>query len=495
MNKRFFWFFIAVLCVFLSCLCVNYDYDFFARLIVGERFIEDGILPFKDFLSFTPTHPWYDHEWGSSVVFYAILKLIGPIGILLFHSIMVFLTTFFVVKTQRLQKHAYPVSILFTITFILLYTRLNYSLIRCHLFSFLFFSLFIYILEKERKQGTKLLWLIPPVVIIWNNLHGGVVAGLGLIFMYLLGELLNGKPWKKYLVILAISCPLLIINPYGIKYLKFLFSATTMNRKYINEWFPFFRPPYVFYYIYPALFIIFGFSLNIINTIKKRNLDYTKLIILLVSVVQSLWHIKLLSLGLIAVCALCYNDIYRIFIRLRKFLKPVEKSCYYVIILLAFSIPLYSPNVPRADFNTFPLYEVEFLKLNNIKGNIVVPFGMGSYVSYKLYPDNLIYMDGRYEEVYFDKEFDRLRLYEFAEKGWWTMLDDYGIDILMPNKTNLVYEVLKTDPNWEHIFDGRLCGIFVPKKKVKKSYIEPDYHIDYYRRTMFKSTTFGKKIK
>ena len=50
-----------LLCVFLSCLSTDYDYDLFARLIVGQRFIEDGILPFKDFLSYTPTHQWYDH--------------------------------------------------------------------------------------------------------------------------------------------------------------------------------------------------------------------------------------------------------------------------------------------------------------------------------------------------------------------------------------------------------------------------------------------------
>ena len=58
---------LAVFSIFLACLSTNYDFDLFARLIVGERFIEQGILPFKDFLSYTPTHPWYDHEWGFSL--------------------------------------------------------------------------------------------------------------------------------------------------------------------------------------------------------------------------------------------------------------------------------------------------------------------------------------------------------------------------------------------------------------------------------------------
>ena len=177
---------IFLICLILSCLTTNYDYDFFARIIVGERFIEQGILQFKDFLSYTPTHPWYDHEWGSGVVFYLFLKYFGAFGTILLQAILMFGTAFFVIKTQKLKKHAYPTSLLFISTFLLMYYHLNSSGIRCHLFSFFFFSLFLYLMEKLRKNySTKLIWFIPPIVILWNNLHGGVVSGLGLIFMYL----------------------------------------------------------------------------------------------------------------------------------------------------------------------------------------------------------------------------------------------------------------------------------------------------------------------
>ena len=102
---------IFLICLTLSCLSVNYDYDFFARLIVGERFIEQGILPFKDFLSYTPTHPWYDHEWGSGVVFYLFLKYFGAFGTIFLQTILMFGTSIFVIKTQKLQKPKYPTSL------------------------------------------------------------------------------------------------------------------------------------------------------------------------------------------------------------------------------------------------------------------------------------------------------------------------------------------------------------------------------------------------
>ena len=60
----------------------------------------------------------------------------------------------------------------------------------------------------------------------------------------------------------------------------------------------------------------------------------------------------------------------------------------------------------------------------------------------------------------------------------------------MPHRTSSVYEVLKNDPEWVHIFDGRKCGIFVKKGQEKFSYFEPEYNIDYYRNTMFKHGDF-----
>ena len=474
---------LGIFCLFLACLSTNYDYDLFARLIVGERFVEQGILPFQDFLSYTPTHPWYDHEWGSGVLFYIVLKYLGNFGIVLLQAVLMFFTSFFVIKTQKLQRHSYPVLLIFMTIFLALFFKMNSSLIRCQLFSFMFFGMFLYILEKHRKQGSKLIWLIPPLTVIWNNLHGGVVSGLGLVFMYFIGSLFEKKDWKKYLSVLLVSIPLLIINPYGYKYLNFLFSAATMHRKYITEWWNILSGNHLKNYFLPVFFVISGLALSF----RKRKFDITKTIVLAVTLYMGLMHIKLLSLSLIAAGALCGNDILRIF--RGKILRRVEKSLCPVIILCALLIPLYSPAVPRADFSKFPLKEVEFLKINNIKGNIVTPFAFGSYVSYKLYPGNLIYMDGRYEEVYNDKEFLTLRDYELAENNWQDIVNNYPTEILMPLKTVDIYKILKNDTGWVEIYTGPLCGIFVKQNyKISQNMLAPSDDINYYREGMFKTS-------
>lgn len=491
----FLFFVLGLLCLFLSCLSIDYDYDLFARLIVGERFIEDGILPFKDFLSYTPTHPWFDHEWGSGVIFYLILKYFGAGGILFLQAFLMFCTVFFVFKIQQLQKHSYPPSLLFLTIFLLLFSHINPSLIRCQMFSFLFFSIFIYLLEKYRKQGSKLIWLIPVLTVIWNNLHGGIVSGLGIIFIYFITTAFEKKKqWITYFSVLSISFLLLIVNPYGINYLTFLFSAVTKNRKYIVEWWPFIAGRHVFYYMLPSIYCMYAMAATLFITAKNKKYDVIKLIIVSVTVLEGLIHVKLMSLALIATTSLCYNEISFAFLRLKKILYTLEKSLYAVIIIISLSIPIFSPQYPRANIHKLPFYEVEFLKINNLNGNIVVSFGHGSYVSYKLYPNNFIYMDGRYEEVYNDKEYFVLKDYELANDNWRDIVNKYDTEILMPLKSVDIYNVLQKDKDWVCIFEGKLCGIFVKKENLKNKYKEPEYNIDYYKKTMFDGY-FGKKIR
>ena len=175
-------------------LVSNYDFDLWARLIAGMGVIEGHQVLKTDFLSYTPTHTWWDHEWGSGVIFYLVLKFLGPYSLIILQAI--FTTCIFVLvsKIVKMKYNVMPYCI-FIYVFAIMALNQNFSSpVRCHMFSFLLFTIFIYILELARRGKPKLLILIPFLTILWNNVHGGVVSGLGLIGMFALGEFLNQKP-------------------------------------------------------------------------------------------------------------------------------------------------------------------------------------------------------------------------------------------------------------------------------------------------------------
>lgn len=490
-SSAFMYIVLALFSLLLACLSDNYDFDLYARLIVGEHFFEKGWISYHDFLSYTPTHIWYDHEWGASVIFYAFFKLLGNFGLILVQAITMFFTAFFIIKTQRIQKHAHPTSLFFMVAFLMLFSHQNPSIVRCHMFSFMFFAMLLYFLEKTRRFNSNILWVMPPIIMLWNNIHGGVVSGMGMIFIYMLGALITRKPWRKYFGVLAISTPLLAINPYGPEYLNFLLSANTKNRQHITEWWGIFVQRHVIYY-YPifctAIFTIF---LTAFNSISKKKINVTKVFALLTTATLGIMHVKLLSLLLIVIAALYYDNIISLFSK--KSMRFLNKVAYVLVILSLFYLPFTKATIARTNALKFPVAEVEFLKLNKIEGNLLTAFGLGSYTSYKLYPQNLIYMDGRYEEVYYDREFNHLIDYEKAEpKTWDIVLKKYPTEILMPEKVMPVYKFLQQNPDWVEVYEGLVCGVFLPKSRVKagQKYIMPPVNIEYYQAREFEN--FGK---
>lgn len=156
-----------------------------------------------------------------------------------FKSIFNFTIFFLIIQTLKLQnvKSTKLYNFLFFFFVINSAETLLLSGIRCHLFTFALFALFVYVLELVRKRGKdRLLIILPFLMIFWANVHGGCVSGIGLLLIYAIGEFLNKKPYKNYLLT-SLGCVLaMFINPYGFDYLKFLFMATTMQRDMIAEW-------------------------------------------------------------------------------------------------------------------------------------------------------------------------------------------------------------------------------------------------------------------
>ena len=112
-------------------------------------------------------------------------------------------------------------------------------------------------------------------------------------------------------------------------------------------------------------------------------------------------------------------------------------------------------------------------------------FGLGSYVSYKLYPNNLIYMDGRYEEVYYDEMVPLLKKFFLVNPGWDEVLIKYPPEIMILEKYYPVYDTLKNSERWKLVFEGEVFGVFVLAENALENYEIPTRDINYYKDTLF----------
>ena len=501
-----------------SSLVNGYDYDLWAKLILGMAFVQTGQVLKQDFLSYTPTHTWYDHEWGSGVIFYLTQHFFSTTGLLLLQATLVFLIFFTVTKIIKLRgvKTTSPYNFLFYIIAFLAVNINFHSQIRSQMFSFLLFAVFLYILELARQGKNKPLWLLPFIMIFWNNLHGGCVSGVGLIVLYIIGEFFNRASVKKYILTLIPTVLVLVINPWGLSYLGFLASATTRQRPEIMEWLGIFSKHYQHNF---TAFKTFALTLllskgilvakSIINkSFSLKKIDKTKFLVLTTTLFMAIQHVKMVPFFVISASCFLYDDFYiclnsfveklRQKLKLKpNFIEGLNRRKEFAVYVAVITFILFNLRAksfePLLGKIKYPLMEVEFVKINDMKGNLFVNFGVGSYASYKLYPNNLIFIDGRYEAVYNDDLFDMMGNFLFVDKGWDALLKKFPPDIIIMDNTYPIYNQLQKLKNWKLAYKGKYFGVFIKSENVKKSYKTPSNSLKYYQKTLFDTNIFFKK--
>lgn len=515
LNKIIFYCALALFCLMMSFANNIPDNDLWARLIVGNHFWTEFKILTQDFLSYTPTHFWYDHEWGSSVIFSAFFKAYGEIGLVILKAILIFIILSLMLLTiqVRKSKSTTPYNILYYVACFFAMYQIFAPTVRCHLFTFAFFTFWLFALENVRQGNKKWLFYLPFIMILWNNIHGGCVSGLGLLAIYAVGEYLNKKPCKDYILAFVFSCFATFINPYGPGYVKFLMKATTMERPLITEWMGTFSKIYLTEYIKFKIFMLLAFITVISNLIREKfnyqKADKTKIILIIVTAVLAIKHIKHQPFFVITSAIFLYDDFYRMFnllidkIRnilkinsekfIKKFVITKETLVYSVIFFITLmALPAMNKTIIMSNV-TYPIYTIEFVQKNKIKGNLFINFHYGSYAAYKLYPDNLIVMDGRYEEVYYDDLLTEMKDFHLARTdNWDSIIKKYKTDVIIIEKKYPAYKKLLAKTEWEEVFGDKKFAVFVPADTVKNSYVYPTNNALYYDETKFISNLSEK---
>jgi hypothetical protein len=477
------------------------DWDLPARLTVGKIFFQTGSVPAHDFLSYTPTKPlWIDHEWGSGVIFYFLADRFGDIGLMLLKVFGIFIVLFLISKTVELNssKKNFHLNLFFyLLVFYGMFAGFSFT-VRCQMFTFMFFALWIYILERIRHGENRLLWVFPVTMLIWANLHGGFVAGLGLLLMYTAGEFLNKKSFKKYIYILVPTVLITLINPYGTDYWVYLADALTMHRNTILEWknsildFPVFK--WWGYKLLLAVSIISALHRFAVSE-QKFKIDYVKLFVLAVTAYLSVKHVKHQAFFAITAGCFLYYDFYGIFYRIGEIFAEktgkigrivLEKAkltkdaiLYGAIILCGSFFIAYTPVYIDIKENEYPVGAIEFIKANELSGNLLALFHWGSYAAWKLYPSCLIAIDGRYEEVYSNEMYGMLyNFYNNKNKNWAEFIKKYHTDMILIEKNSRSAVALLLDPHWKRVYYDNKSVLFVRSENFKKNYIIPKINKD-----------------
>ena len=128
--------------------------------------------------------------------------------------------------------------------------RMGLGTIRPQIFTYLFFYGELVLLDKASSGRDRWLWVLPLMLAVWMNLHGGVLAGAGVLGIWIVVRLIahpldHSRSVERRLhaglnlgLIAVASGGALLINPYGAELVAFLLRTATVARPEIREWVP-----------------------------------------------------------------------------------------------------------------------------------------------------------------------------------------------------------------------------------------------------------------
>ncbi|QWV99090.1 hypothetical protein KP005_07365 [Geomonas nitrogeniifigens] len=459
------------------------DGDTGYHIRAGEYMLRTHTIPHQDMFSFlSPPLPWTAHEWLSEVIMALIHQASGLTGVVIFFAFFLALSCFLLFKMIRAEGDI--LVCLFVVLLVGGAAQLHW-LARPHVFSLVIMVAWYYILDQYQYQGKNHLFLLPLIMIPWANLHGGFMGGFILLGAYFLGNALDaffGRGEKRDeslrrlrpLGLAIVACiAASAVNPHGFHLLLFPFQLTS-SKVLMDGVSEFLSPNFHEYYI--KYFELLLFVLLATVGLSRYKLNPVEIILVLLFTHMSLFSARYIPLFGIIVApivskrlTLVLNDSesgFARFLKQRSTNIASIDSCTWgylwplvtvaAVVILAGSGRIHFQFDPKIK----PMAAIEFLKREQIPGNMFNNDEFGDCLIYGAAPAYKVFIDGRLDMYGADRLKEYFKVITFKQ-GWETILEKYRMSwIIFPADTVLSRHLL-IDPNWKLIYADKVTNIFV----------------------------------
>lgn len=453
---------------FFHLIAYNFvDIDLWHQMALIRESLAAGHLLKVDPFAYTPTLSWIDHEWGSGAIAYFAVAWLGPRAILALKFLTALGTGFACVRCARVRGADFRILGLCAPLAIFLAYLGFFVAIRAHAWSFFLTAVWLLFLEWDRRGSRKCRcrcrWMIAALAIfpLWINLHAGFVVAICFTVLYALENLLRRQPYRHLLALLGAMLLEVFLNPYGSAYFEYLKRALAMPRPYAAEWGSIFGlgTPWTLLFFAAVFLAVYS-----VWSVGWRGA--TGILILASTAVEAAMHRKLLPL--FAIAWLCYVPAYlqatppgawwiQFAHRRPRFLTAAWVAVACVCTLSAIGQKPWALDVPQPPY---PVGPVEYLVRQKFAGNLMVPFRLGAYVSWKLYPAVKVSVDSRYEVAYPDTVVKQMFDFYAASPGWQSTLAAYPTDaVLIPSDAPI--STLMPATAWQRVYTDRQFKIYV----------------------------------
>ena len=470
--------------------------------------------------SATTGQAWFAWEWLYDVLVGWLDRTAGLNGVVLFTALVI--AAAFAWTFRLLLRRGTNILLALLLVLLAASAAMIHFLARPHVVSWLFTVAWFCILDSSEKScctydyksvatsepkllRASMLWLLPPLMLVWVNVHGGFLVGFALLAIYWCGAVwqwlrptgdrfddilrkIRAGRLVRVLTLTGIMSGLAtLVNPYGFQLHVHIYRYLT--NRFLMDHISEFQSPN-FHYVAQKCFAGLLLLTLVALAVKKPEAGRARTsqaLIILFAVYSGLYasrNIPVSSLLLILIIGPWLSEAMEGFRDRRQggrgfvsaqFLRRMEavefslRGHLWLIAMVVFtcSIAVHGGKLgtnplmdAHFDAKRFPLAAVDYLTKEDVQGPLVAPDDWGGYLIYRLYPRVRMVIDDRHD--FYGEEFLKSYLkMVHVEPGWQDFLQQSRAHCVVVPKDSALANILDETAGWKAIYSDGVATVFV----------------------------------
>ena len=486
--------------IFVAILCVLVFTPLSVRLLgdagigwhirTGQQILATHAIPRVDpFSSAMAGKPWFAWEWLYDVVVGELEGKFDLNCVVWFTAVIV--ATVFAWTFRLLIARGTQICVALGLVLLALSASTIHFLARPHVLSWLFTLVWFRILdssEGDRLANKGRLWLLPPLMLLWVNLHGGWVGGFVLLGIFWLAAVWTWLRAKEYRLedslrkiaagkratqlawMALLSAVASLGNPYGWKLHAHVYAY--LSNRFLMDHIDEFQSP-SFHGVAQKCFLVLLLITLAAFAVRGRDLQVSHALIVLFAVYAGLYasrNIPVSSLLLVMVLGPLlssgaasqgfFHRMRAMELRMRGHFWPAL-AILFTLYIAASRGRLDSTLLMNAHFdpNRMPADAANYLVNHDVKGPVLSPDYWGGYLIYRLHPKEQVVLDDRHD-LYGEDFFKSYLKLIHAEPGWNDFLRQHAVSCIVLPKQSALAAVLSESREWKPIYADSVAVIF-----------------------------------
>ncbi len=471
--------------VFVMAARPPLDTDTYWHLRAGEWQVEQRALLRVDTFSHTRAgEQWINHSWLSQLAIYGAYAALGDVGLALYTAVLATAGMAFVYPQLRTNAMVRAfVTVLAAASAAIFWSA------RPQMVSFFLSAVVLYLLWLRRKRGIDRLWLIPPLLALWANVHGGFAIAFILIALSMAGELARWlfeevfgrgesvrqplreglRPAGRLALVGLVSAAAVSLNPYGPRLLLYPFRTVGIGalQDFIQEWAsPNFHTPQT----WPFIGLLLG-TLVIVGLSGQR-IDWRDVALVGGTAASALLAARNIATFSIVAAPLLARHLDAWlsglgvrFDLIRRPRGPVLIVNWVLLGLalaasvLAIGVRLHPAAVAEQREAMLPVEATVALEATRPPGRLFNSYNWGGYLIWTA-RDYPVAVDGR-TDLYDDALLREYLTAYLAQPGWEAVLDAWQVNTVLVERSSPLARVLAERVDWRVVHEDGLASLCV----------------------------------